>query len=98
MSVQLSIGKLATALIALLIAVTAITTAAGLFVLQKHYHSLEERHHADAHDTVRNAAMAIHNQVRGGPSVIEKERINIDAPAQPSAAITPLPARKTRTE
>ncbi|MCB2110425.1 MAG: glycosyltransferase family 2 protein [Defluviimonas sp.] len=41
---------------------------------------------------------AIHNQVRGGPSVIEKERINIDAPAQPSAAITPLPARKTRTE
>jgi len=62
--VQLSIGKLATALIALLIAVTVVTTAAGMFVLQKHYRSLEERHHAEAHDTARNTAMAIHNQVR----------------------------------
>ncbi|MCB1772350.1 MAG: diguanylate cyclase [Gammaproteobacteria bacterium] len=78
MSVQLSIGKLATALIALLIAVTAITTAAGLFVLQKHYHSLEERHHADAHDTVRNAAMAIHNQVRFYQGILQLLAANPD--------------------
>jgi diguanylate cyclase (GGDEF)-like protein len=77
-SVQLSIGKLATALIALLIAVTVITTTAGMLVLQKHYRSLEERHHAEAHDTARNAAMAIHNQVRFYQSILQLMAANPD--------------------
>ena len=75
---QLSIGKLATALIALLIAVTVITTAAGMFVLQKHYRSLEERHHAEAHDTARNAAMAIHNQVSFHQGILQLLAANPD--------------------
>lgn len=61
---QVSIGRLATILVALLIVVTMVTTAVGLYVLHGHYRSLEERHTAEANDTVRNAALAIRNQVR----------------------------------
>lgn len=61
---QLSIGKLATILIALLVAVTIVTTGTGLYVLQHDYRSLEERHEAEAKDAVRNAAIAVRNQVR----------------------------------
>lgn len=62
--VQLSIGKLASVLAALLISVTLVTTAASLFLVHKNFRSLEERHAAEAHDTVRNAAIAISNQIR----------------------------------
>lgn len=61
---QLSIGKLVTTLIALLIAVTVVTTGAGLFVVQSNYRSLEQRSEAEAHDALRNAALAVRNQVR----------------------------------
>jgi len=62
--VQLSIGKLATISIALLIAVTVVTTAMGLYVLQANYSTLENRQLAEARDTVRNAAIGLRNQVR----------------------------------
>ena len=61
---QLSIGKLAVILIALLIAVTLVTTGIGVFALQDNYRSMESRHEAEAHDTVRNAAVSIRNQIR----------------------------------
>ena len=61
---QLSISKLITTLIVLLIAVTVITTGAGLLVVQSNYRTLEQRQEAEAHDTLRNAALAIRNQVR----------------------------------
>lgn len=61
---QLSIGKLIITLILLLIAVTIVTTGAGLFVVESNYRSLEQRQQAEAHDTLRNAALAIRNQVR----------------------------------
>ncbi|MCB2125677.1 MAG: hypothetical protein KDD97_08735, partial [Rhodobacteraceae bacterium] len=37
---------------------------------------------------------AIHNQVRGGPTVIEKELINIPAQGRASGRVTPLSAHK----
>jgi diguanylate cyclase (GGDEF)-like protein len=68
---QLSIGKLVTTLIVLLIAVTVVTTGAGLFVVQSNYRSLEQRHEAEARDSLRNAAMAIRNQVRFYQGVLQ---------------------------
>ena len=61
---QLSIGKLATILIALMVAVTVVTTGTGLYFLQHDYRSLEEHHEAEAGDAVRDAAIAVRNQVR----------------------------------
>ncbi|MBT8429445.1 MAG: hypothetical protein KJN79_05990, partial [Gammaproteobacteria bacterium] len=61
---QLSIGKLAALSISLLIAVTIITTGSGLYVLQTNYRTLENRHEAEARDAVRNAATALHNEIR----------------------------------
>jgi hypothetical protein len=37
---------------------------------------------------------AIHNQVRGGPTVIERELINISAPGRPSGRVTSLASHK----
>lgn len=68
---QLSIGKLVTMLIVLLIAVTVVTTGAGLFVVQSNYRTLEQRHEAEAHDALRNAALAIRNQVRFYQGVLQ---------------------------
>ena len=61
---QFSIGKLATILVALLITVTVVTTASGLLILRQNFLTLEDRRETDAHDTVRNAAIAIRNQIR----------------------------------
>ncbi len=61
---QISIAKLAGLLIALLITVTVITTGTGLYVLQSNYQTLETRQEAEALDTVRNAAIAVRNQVQ----------------------------------
>lgn len=61
---QLSIGKLATVLIALLITATFVTTAAGLYVLQDNFRTIENQFDAEAHDSVRSAALAIRNQIR----------------------------------
>jgi diguanylate cyclase (GGDEF)-like protein len=61
---QLSIGKLAALSISLLIAVTIITTGTGLYLLQTNYRTLENRHEAEARDAVRNAATALHNEIR----------------------------------
>jgi diguanylate cyclase (GGDEF)-like protein len=61
---QLSIGKLAALSISLLIAVAIITTGTGLYVLQTNYRTLENRHEAEARDAVRNAATALHNEIR----------------------------------
>lgn len=60
---QLSISKLATILIALLIAVTIITTGIGLTTLRDDYRSLQSRQDSEAHDAVRNAALSIRNQI-----------------------------------
>jgi len=68
---QLSIGKLVTTLIVLLVAVTVVTTGAGLFVVQSNYRTLEQRHEAEAHDALRNAALAIRNQVRFYQGVLQ---------------------------
>lgn len=62
--VQLSIGKLAVIMIALLITLTVVTTTAGFYVLQANFRTLEERHDAEAHDTLRIAAISIRNQIR----------------------------------
>ena len=62
--VQMSIGKLAVTLIILLITVTLVTTGIGLFTLYADYRTLADRHDAEAHDTVRNAALSIRNQIR----------------------------------
>ena len=61
---QLSIGKLAALSIGLLVAVTIVTTGAGLYLLQSNYRSQENHHEAEARDGVHNAATALHNQVR----------------------------------
>lgn len=61
---QISIAKLAGVLIALLITVTVITTGTGLYVLQSNYQTLETRQEAEALDNVRNAAIAVRNQVQ----------------------------------
>ena len=61
--VQMSIGKLAVTLIILLITVTLVTTGIGLFTLHGDYRTLASRHDAEAHDTVRNAALSIRNQI-----------------------------------
>lgn len=68
---QLSIGKLATILIALFITVTLVTTGAGLYVLQTNYRSLENRQEAEAHDTLRNATIAVRSQVRFYQGILE---------------------------
>jgi len=61
---HVSIGKLAALSISLLIAVTIVTTGAGLFVLQNEYRSLEKRHAAEVRDTAQNAAIALRDQIR----------------------------------
>lgn len=61
--VQLSISKLAIILIGLLVAVTAITTGIGLFTLHQDYRTLHSQQETEAHDAVRNAALAIRSQI-----------------------------------
>ena len=51
-------------LIALLITATFVTTAAGLYVLQDNFRTIENQFDAEAHDSVRSAALAIRNQIR----------------------------------
>jgi len=68
---QLSIGKLATLAIGLLIAVTIVTTGAGLYVLQSNDRTLDDRHDTEARDTARNAAVALHNQIRFYQGVLQ---------------------------
>ena len=40
------------------------TTAAGLYVLQDNFRTIENQFDAEAHDSVRSAALAIRNQIR----------------------------------
>ncbi|MCB1800438.1 MAG: GGDEF domain-containing protein [Gammaproteobacteria bacterium] len=68
---QLSISKLTTILVILLIAVTVITTAAGIFVVRSDYQLLEDRHTTEARDAVNNAALAIHNQVEFYQGIVQ---------------------------
>ena len=75
---QLSIGKLATALIALLITTTLVTTAAGLLLLKSGYRSFEERQYAEAQDTARNIAITIGNQVRFYQGIVQMIAANPD--------------------
>jgi len=76
--VQLSIGKLATVLIALLITATFVTTAAGLYVLQDNFRTIEDHFDAEAHDTVHNAAFAIRNQIRFYQGILQQVSSNPD--------------------
>lgn len=68
---QLSISKLTTILVALLIAVTVVTTAAGLYVVRADYQILEDRHTSEARDAVNNAALALHNQVKFYQGIVQ---------------------------
>ena len=61
---QLSLGKLATILIVLLISVTVLTTGIGLGLLHSNFRSLEQQQDAEARDSVHNAAIAVRNQIR----------------------------------
>ena len=73
---QLSIGKLAALSIGLLIAVTIITTGAGLYVLQSNYRTLENRHDTEARDSVRNAAIALRHQIRFYQGILQLTAAN----------------------
>lgn len=61
---QLSIGKLAVLLIALLILVTLVTTGMGLVMLHEDYRTFSDQQEAEARDTLRNAAVSIGDRVR----------------------------------
>lgn len=57
---QVTFGRLA----AILLTLTIVTTAAGLYVLQVNFRSLEARHDVEARDRLRAAAAAMRNQIR----------------------------------
>ena len=61
---HLSIGKTIAVLIVLLISIAVITTATGLYLIDDDYRAFDNRHNSDARHTVRNAAVAIRNQVQ----------------------------------
>lgn len=72
MRMQLSISRLAVTLIVLLIAVTLITSATGVYMLQSQYQSLGAHHDAQAADTARNAALSIRNQLRFYQGILQQ--------------------------
>ena len=61
---HLSIGKTIAVLVVLLISIAVITTTTGLYLIDDDYRAFDNRHNSDARHTVRNAAVAIHNQVQ----------------------------------
>lgn len=61
---QLSVRKLAIILVGLLIAVTVSTSLLGLYVVQQHYRTAENRFDADAQEQLRHTGLTIRNQLR----------------------------------
>jgi diguanylate cyclase (GGDEF)-like protein len=61
---QLSIAKLVTVLVVVLLAVTVITTGVGLLAVNTNHRALETRHEAEARDHADSVATAIGHQLR----------------------------------
>ncbi len=76
---HLSIGKTIAILVALLISVAVITTATGLYLIDDDYRAFENRHASDARHTVRNAAIAIRNQIRFYQGILQLIATNPEA-------------------
>ena len=71
-------GKLALALFALLVIVSALTTGVGVYALLGDYRTLRQQHVADTRDALRNATVLISNQLAFYQALVQQLANNPD--------------------